>query len=237
MENTKDDVFLIERDHHQQPFLRKKISLTIPVCILLIVVFLTSAFLVSIISLYWTEGTICYVNNNDGEIKPRPVYYSRPKRSPASKKSNLPCSNIQCCTTGLDPTAPWNQSRLPTNVYPDEYQLELDIFRLNQGEDDYAGTVDILIGVRSPTYDIILHADTLRYSDIIVSQRSSPDNIPIAIDCVIPFPNTQTVVIHLREQLQVDNFYDVRIAFSRALSVHGTGIFENQFNIDQFGIE
>jgi hypothetical protein len=235
-------VFLIERDHHQQTFLRKKISLTIPVCILLIVVFLTSAFLVSIISLYWTEGTICYVNNNDGEIKPeqfkpRPVYYSRPKRSPVSKKNNLPCLAIECCTTSLDPTAPWNQSRLPTNVYPVEYQLELDIFRLNQGQDDYSGIVDILIEVRSPTKDIILHGDALLYSDIIISQRSSPDNIPIAVDCVISFPNTQTIVIHLQEQLQIGNLYDLRIAFFRALSIHGTGIFENQFNIDQFGIE
>lgn len=240
MENHKDDGLLFERDYHQPSFLRKKVSLTVPVCLLLIVVFLSSAFVVLTISFYWTGGAVCYVNNNDEQIKPeqstpRPVYYSRPKRSPTPKKNNVPCFAISCCTTFNSSTL-WTGNRLPTNVYPVEYLLELELFHLNEPTDQYSGTVDILIEVQSPTNDIILHGSQLLYSDVTVSQRSSPNSIPLTVDCILSYPETQTVTIHLVEQLQVGESYDVRIAFFRALSVHGTGIFENQFNTDQFGM-
>ncbi|UJR37678.1 hypothetical protein I4U23_030373 [Adineta vaga] len=143
---------------------------------------------------------------------------------------------IQCCTN-LNPESPWNQSRLPTNIYPIEYQLMLELFQLNQDNDQYSGTVDIVIEVRSPTYDIILHSDNSLYSDVIVSRRSDPTDEQINVNCMFTFPNTQTLVIHLEKELQVGFVYDVRIAFFRALSIHGTGLFENQFNKDQFGIE
>jgi hypothetical protein len=224
--NNDDEVILFERHYQKQSFLRKKISLTVPICVLLIVVFLSSIFIVSIISFYWTEGIVCHINNNE----------SRPKRSLTSKKVNLPCLNAECCTTPLDPNAPWNQSRLPTNIYPIDYQLALEFHYLNQNNDQYNGTVDIVIEVQSPTNDIILHG-VLLYSDFSVSQRSSSNNIPLTIDCVILFSDTQTVTIHLIEQLQIGYVYDVRISFFRALNIHGIGIFENQFNKDLFGSE
>ncbi|CAF5168956.1 unnamed protein product, partial [Rotaria magnacalcarata] len=133
-------------------------------------------------------------------------------------------------------SAPWSQSRLPKNVYPNEYQLTLELFELNEGEDEYSGTVDIVLEVRSSTYDIILHGEML-ISDVVVTQRSSPNNIPLNVDCVLPFPNTQTLTIHLTEQLQVGNLYDVRISFFRALSLHGTGIFEVPFTTDPSGLK
>jgi hypothetical protein len=234
-ENNDDEMILCEQHYQQRSFLRKKVSLTIPICVLLLIVFLSSVFIVSIISLYWTKGTVCYINNNEQTIKPRPVYNSRPKRSSTLKKANLPCMNIECCTTDLDPNTPWNQSRLPTNIYPDEYQLRLELYNLNENNYQYNGTVDIVIDIQSPTYDIILHGD-LNYSDISVSQRSS-SNIPLTIDCVILYPDTQTLTIHLIEQLQVGYVYDVRISFFRTLNVHGTGLFENEFNQDQYGVE
>ncbi|CAF2968141.1 unnamed protein product [Rotaria sp. Silwood2] len=240
MGTDKDDLILLEQNYQQRSFLHKKISLTIPVCALLFVVFVLSAFIVSTISLYWAEDTICYRSNNEliepDQPKPRPVYYSRPKRSLTLRKANLPCMSFDCCTTALDPNAPWNQSRLPTNVYPIDYQLILELSELNEGRDEYSGTVDIALEVRSRTNDIILHGDIL-LSDITVSQRSSPSSIPLTIDCVIVFPDTQTIIIHLVEQLEIGSTYDVRISFFRALSVHGTGIFENQFNKDPYGVQ
>jgi hypothetical protein len=235
MESDKDDVILFEREYPRRAFLRKKVSLTVPLCALLIVIFVLSAFIVSIISFYSTEGTVCYTNTSE-QTTSTPVFYSRSKRSPTIKKTNIPCIGFECCTTALDPNAPWNRTRLPTNVYPVEYELVLELFHLNEENDFYSGTIKILIEVQSPTYDIILHGDLL-YSDATVSQRSSPDNIQIPVDCIIPFPNTQTLIIHLTQQLQVGNSYDVHIAFLRALNVHGTGLFENQFNKDQFGLQ
>ncbi|CAF3461054.1 unnamed protein product [Rotaria sp. Silwood1] len=240
MESNKDDVILLEQIYQQRSFLHKKISLTLPICALLIVVFVLSAFIVSIFSLYWTQNTVCFVSNNEA-IKPdqpksRPVYYSRPKRSLTSRKADIPCFNFDCCRTSLNPNAPWNQSRLPTNVYPIDYQLTLELFELNEAHDEYSGTVDIVLEVRSATNDIILHGDLL-LSNVTVTQRASPNNIPLVVDCAVPFPNTQTLIIHLGEQLRVGFTYDLRISFFRALSVHGTGIFENQFNKDPYGIE
>jgi len=234
--NDDDEVILFERHYQKQSFLRKKISLTVPICVLLIVVFLSSTFIVSIISFYWTEGIVCHINNNEQINKPRTVYNSRPKRSLTSKKANVPCLDADCCTTPLDSNAPWNQSRLPTNIYPIDYQLSLEFHYLNQNNDQYNGTVNIVVEVQSPTNDIILHGD-LSYSDFSVSQRSNLNKIPLTVDCVILFSDTQTVTIHLIEQLQVGYTYDVRISFFRTLNIHGTGIFENQFNKDLFGSE
>ena len=237
METNKDDVILLEEIYHQQSFLRQKVSLTIPICALLVLVFLSSAFTVTVISLWRTEDVACYTNNDEqigaNQPVPKSIYYSRPKRSLTSRKVDLPCMDIECCD---DPNAPWNQTRLPLNVFPVEYQLELELFQLNEENNRYSGTVDIVIEVRSPTYDIILHGD-LSYSNFTVSQRSSPRNTLIPIDCVVLFPSTQTLTIRLTQQLEVDNLYDVRISFSQALSIHGTGIFESQFNKDQSGFE
>lgn len=237
MDDSKDDVILFEKDYPRQSFLRKKISLTIPVCILLIGIFLSSAFIVSVISFYWSDGVICYAKDNEqNQLEkqiPRPIYYSRPRRSATAKKANLPCMDMSCCSN-LNPVAPWNQSRLPTNLYPVEYQLMLELLHLNEENNQYGGTVDIVIEVESPTYDIILHGELL-YSDVIVSRRSNPNDVQMDVNCMFSFPNTQMLVIHLTEELKVGYTYDVRISFFRALNVHGTGIFESQFNKDQFG--
>jgi hypothetical protein len=242
MDSDKDDVVLFERDGHRRPFLRRKVSLTVPICVLLIVIFLTSALIVTTISFYWTQGTVCYIPKTEkpdpDQSASKPVYYSRPKRSPAApRKANVPCFSFDCCNSTLDPNAPWTQTRLPTTVYPIDYILTLDLFHLNEENDQYSGVVDIVLEVQSPTYDIILHGDGLLYSDVTVSQRSSPDSIQIPVYCIVPFPNTQTVIIHLANQLEIGSVYDVRISFFRALNVHGTGLFENQFNKDQFGFE
>ncbi|CAF1185650.1 unnamed protein product [Adineta ricciae] len=236
-DESKDDVLLFEQDYPRQCFLRKKISLTVPMCILLIGIFLSSAFIVSVISFYWSNGVICYAKDTEQnkleQPTPRPIYYSRPRRSVPVKKANLPCMDIGCCSN-LNPAAPWRQNRLPTNLYPVEYQLMLELFHLNEENDEYSGTVDIVIEVESPTYDIILHGDLL-YSDVIVSRRSSPDDVLMDVNCMFSYPNTQMLVIHLTEELKVGYTYDVRISFFRALNVHGTGLFESQFNKDQFG--
>jgi hypothetical protein len=243
MENNKDDdVILFERNYQQRSFLRKKVHLTLPICALLILVFISSILIVSIGSFYWTEGAVCYAENNEQTTpkeppQPRPVYISRPKRSPTLKKNNVPCLSTSCCTTPLGSNVPWKENRLPTAVYPVEYQLTLDLFKLNAEDDEYSGVVDILIEVRSATYDIVLHGADILISDVTVSQRSSPSNIQIPVDCVLSYPETQTFTIHLTQQVQVGPLYEVRIAFFRALNIHGTGLFEDQFNKDPFGIE
>jgi hypothetical protein len=236
MENQDDKVILLEQEYRQRSFLRRKVSLTIPICVLLMLIFLLSILIVSIGSFYWTQGAVCCVNNHEEIIKSRAIYHSRPKRSPALKKNNSPCLSLLCCQTNVGPNIPWTQNRLPTNIYPVEYQLTLSLYNLIQDNNQYNGTIDILIEVQSPTLDIILHAD-LYITDVTVSQRSSPNDIPLVVDCAVPYQNTQTLAIHLTQQLQVGLFYDVRIAFYRTLNIHGIGLFENQFNKDQYGIE
>ncbi|CAF1347913.1 unnamed protein product [Adineta steineri] len=240
MEGSQDDLLIMDHDYSRRLFLRKKISLTTSTCVLLIMIFFSSLFVVSITSFYLTESPICYVTNNVEKVKSeeptaRPIYISRPKRSLTPKKVEL-CMNPGCCPN-LDPTAPWEKPRLPTNVYPEDYQLELSLFQLNQPTDTYSGAIDIVLGVRSPTNEIILHADGLLYSDVFVTKRSSPNDTQLNVECIVPFPNTQTVVIRVTEQLEKDVTYDVKISFFRALNIHGTGLFESQFNKDQFGLQ
>lgn len=230
MEDSPYEVLDFRVERPKRSFLLRKISLTIPVCVLLIAVFLLSALVITIVSFYWIDGTICHVDDQQLITEPRS------KRSLALKKTNSLCVSALCCSGTHGPIVPWTETRLPTNLYPVDYQLTLALYQLNQTNDQYKGTVDIVIDVRSPTNEIVLHTDVDVYvSDIIVSQRSNPNDVNLTVDCALPGQNTQTLRIFLWEQLQVGFTYDVRISFNRNLSIHGTGIFENQFNKNQFG--
>ena len=238
MGKQRYEMFGFEEQDRQQSFLRKKISLTIPICVLLIVVFLLSALLVTIVAFYWIDGTICHVESSTGIIQPKRVHHSRPKRSSTLEKANARCLAPLCCSAQQSPPTPWTDTRLPTNIYPIEYQLTLYLYELNEDNDQYNGTVDIVIEVRSPTYEIILHNDIqVTITDIIVSRRSNPNDTMLNVDCGIPSQNTQTLRIYMKEELQVGYTYDVRIFFHRNLHVHGTGIFESQFNKYQDRVE
>ena len=228
MENNPYEVLDFRVERPKRSFLRRKISLTIPVCVLLIAIFLLSALVVTIVSFYWIDGTICQVDDQQLIAEPRS------KRSSVLKNANSLCLSALCCSGTHGPIAPWTETRLPTNLYPVDYQLTLELYQLNEINDQYHGTVDIVIDVRSATNEIVLHTDAL-VSDIIVSQRSNPNDVNLTVDCALPYQNTQTLRIFLVEQLQVGFTYDVRISFNRSLSIHGTGIFENQFNKNQGG--
>ena len=242
MKTSMDREILIDHDPHPRSFLRKKIHLTIPACTLLIVVFLSSAFIVALSTLYWTPVTICYAGSQEQVTEkplatpPAPAHH-RSKRSSGLQARTVPCFGFGCCTTSLDPNKPWTNARLPTTIYPIDYQLSLDLFKLNQPDDDYVGFIIIVIEIRSPTSDVILHGMDLSYSEVSVYQHSNANKTEVPVDCVIPFPATETLIIHLAEQLQVGFLYDVRIGFSRKLTVHGTGLFEIQFDKSPSSIE
>jgi hypothetical protein len=242
MKHSMDREILFEREPHPRSFLRKKIHLTLPACTLLIVIFLSSAFIVALSTLYWAPVTVCYADNHATTpakplASPPSSAPHRSKRSSALATRAIPCFGFGCCTTLLDANTPWTNSRLPTTIYPIDYQLSLDLFKLNRPEDDYTGVIVIVIEIRSPTSDIILHGMDLSYSEVSVYQHSNPNNTEVPVDCVIPFPATETLIIHLEEQLQVGYLYDVRIEFSRTLTVHGTGLFEIQFDKSPSSIE
>ena len=239
MESMKDGAFLLERDYRQRSLLHRKVRLTIPVCVLLVVVFFLSTTIVALVSYYRTGGTACYVQNDRLAViqaEPKRNYISRPKRNLPVAKPRLPCFGFECCETSVDTSKPWEKPRLPTNVYPIEYQLTLEIYNLNKPNDTYSGEIIIVVDILAPTSDIILHGVELFYSEITVARHYDANRTDIPVDCVIPFPATETLVIHLGQRLEVGSVYDVRILFSRALNIHGTGIFEVQFNKDQFGL-
>ena len=238
MASVKDNVFLLERDYHQRPLLHRKIHLTIPVCVLLVIVFFSSATIVSLVSYYRTGSPVCYVENDRPIPAARPRnYISRPKRSLPVINSRLPCFGFGCCSTPLDPSKPWENSRLPKNVNPIEYQLTMEMYKLNEPTDTYSGDITIVVEILAPTAEIILHGVDLLYSEVSVAQHYDANRTDIPVECVIPFPATETLIIHVGKQLAVGTTYDVRILFFRALNIRGTGIFELQFNKDQFGLE
>ena len=233
MEEHDEKLILLE----DQTFLRRKISLTVPICALLITIFLTSALIVTVVAFYWTEDAVCFINNNEQTIKSKPVYYSRPKRGTTLKEAKSLCIGSRCCSTSIGSNVPWTENRLPNTIYPLQYQLKLELYNLNQPTDQYNGTVDIVIEVGSATYDIVLHGYDLFYSNITVSERVDSDNVSLTVDCSIPDTIAKTLTIHLVEELKVGSIYDVRISFYRDLNVHGTSLFENQFKKDQYGSE
>jgi hypothetical protein len=243
MEQEKDDALLLLNDNEQaRSLLRRKIRLTLPICLLLIFVFALSAIIVSFVSYIWFDSFVCTRTTYQvDQARPRPelkpIDTARGKRSLSSRKINIPCFGFQCCVTPLDPSEPWKHTRLPKHIQPIDYQLELDLFQLNQPTDLYSGQVIIIVEIKSATADIVLHGMDLIYSDVSVTQHDNINRTDMAVECVIPFPATQTLIIHLSEQLRVGVTYDIRIRFSRTLNIHGTGLFEIQFNKDQYGIE
>lgn len=240
MKNLRDDVLLLEQNHRSQSFLQQKIRLTVPICVLLIIVFISSAIIVSFVSYYWIGESICYARNEQQITDMRSidiVEIPREKRSLSEKKSKMPCFGFECCTSPLDPDKPWEKPRLPDHIQPEDYQLYLEVHNLSQPTDIYKGDLTIVIDVRKSTQDIILHAVNLLYEDITVTEHDNPVLPGISVECAIVFPLTETLIIHLSESLKEGVRYNLNIKFFRALSVHGTGLFELQFNKDQYGSE
>lgn len=237
MKHLKDDVLLLDQTRHSQPFLQQKVRLTVPICALLVTVFVSSAIIVSFVSYYWIGESICYIRNEQqiNDIRSdNVVEMPRPKRSLPEKA--VPCFGFDCCTSSLNPDKPWEKSRLPDHIQPEEYQLTLQLDNLTRPTDIYQGEVIIVADVRKPTTEIILHGVDLLYTDVTVTQHDNPDLPGATVECVIPFPATETLIIHLNESLK-EGRYNIKIAFFRALNVHGTGLFELQFNKDQYGLE
>lgn len=241
MGNQRDDTFLLENTKRSTSFLQQKIRLTIPVCILLIFVFVSSAIIVSFVSYYWIGESVCALRSEQGFVREiqavDPPIKSRSKRDVSEEKKETPCFGFACCTTPLDPDRPWEKPRLPDRIQPVDYQLRLELYQLNQPTDTYSGDITIVVDVRTETADIILHALDLLYSEVTVTEHDKPDTTSITVECVIPFPATETLIIHLAEKLKVGTRYNLRIKFFQALSIHGTGIFEIQYNKDQYGIQ
>lgn len=222
-------------DDEKQSFFQKKIHITLPICYILINIFLSLIFIITAGSFYWKDSTVCVINNNNDE-QIRPVYYSRPKRSLESKTSRSVCFSALCCKYTFGEEPPWTENRLPTNVVPIDYQLSLEMHNLTQSTDEYNGTIVIVLEIRSNTSDIVLHAD-LTILDVQLSLHGSENHSSIAVDCALAYKSTQTLRIYLKQLLIAGETYDLRISFKRALNVHGTGLFENQFNTDLDSIQ
>ena len=228
-------------DDEKQSFFQKKIYITLPICYILINIFLSLVFIITVGSFYWKDSTVCVINNNnnnnDEQTMPsRPVYYSRPKRSLESKTSRSVCFDARCCEYTFGEESPWTENRLPTNVFPIDYKLSLEMHNLTQSTDEYNGTIDIILEIRSNTSDIVLHAD-LTILDVQLSLHGSEHHSSIAVDCALAYKSTQTLRIYLKQLLIAGETYDLRISFKQALNVHGTGLFENQFNTDLDSIQ
>lgn len=225
---------VVDDENRRKSFLQRKVRLTTSACLLLFVVFATSTIVAAIVSHCWLNDVRC----KSKRIEIEPV--SRSKRDlPVEEKKQqrlLPCSNIECCTN-LDAAKPWTKNRLPNTINPVDYQLSLTLDTLNDPEDEYDGQITIVAEVVEPTRDIILHGSMFRYPTIAIYPHGTENRTEYPIDCFFPFPATDTLVIHMKQNLLPNVRYDIYIEFSRPLNSQATGVFELEFNRDRYGVE
>ena len=238
MEKASSEFFPFENEikDSNRSFLNRKVRLTIPAAFLLLMIFFTSISVTVLFMLTSTVSEVGPTQNRDETIEPMKISREKRDLSPVNSAKIL-CFRILCCETPLDSNEPWKANRLPTTVKPIDYKLNLELFKLNGSEDEYEARLNIIVQVLQPTSDIIVHATNFRYSDINIRQHDGVNRSDIPFDCAIPYPATQTLVLHLKEQLKVGFYYDVLISFSRPLNTYGTGLFELPFNRDPYGIE
>ena len=86
------------------------------------------------------------------------------KTSPAAVE---PTSTIGPTTPG---TEVWWKVRLPLNIVPDHYDVELNI---DLDKSEFSGNVTILVIVREPTENVLVHVNKMNITSASVEKASS----------------------------------------------------------------
>ncbi|XP_041041651.1 aminopeptidase Q-like isoform X1 [Carcharodon carcharias] len=131
---------------------------------------------------------------------------------------------------------PWNNSRLPSNLFPSHYQLELWPKQVPGQDGLYflIGQANVTVMCREETEIILIHSQHLNYSGVTVTVAGSPSDAKLR-----PTPNIQDIwvefendylVIELDGKLETGQEYIIQTNYSGHLDENLTGLFIRRYS-------
>uniref|UniRef100_UPI00398E6FDA aminopeptidase Q-like isoform X3 n=1 Tax=Pristiophorus japonicus TaxID=55135 RepID=UPI00398E6FDA len=144
-------------------------------------------------------------------------------------------------STSLMPTVtdrwgPWNNSRLPTNLIPRHYQLELwpQLVPGQERPNSFTGQVNVTVMCREETEIILIHSHLLNYSGVTITATGSPLGVelhpsPDIQDTWHNFQN-QYLVINLDGKLVPGQEYTIQTNYSGQLNDVSAGLFISSYS-------
>ncbi|XP_067839089.1 aminopeptidase N-like [Heptranchias perlo] len=133
-------------------------------------------------------------------------------------------------------TGLWNNTRLPSNLIPSHYQLELwPRLEPEQGElYNLIGQVNVTVMCREETEVILIHSHQLNYSGVTITATGSPLGAELRptpdIQDTWLEPENQYLVIELDGKLQPGHEYIIQINYSGRLGEKVTGLFISHYS-------
>eukprot|EP01027_Heterolobosea_sp_BB2_P001403 GEZU01002139.1.p1 GENE.GEZU01002139.1~~GEZU01002139.1.p1 ORF type:complete len:564 (-),score=107.25 GEZU01002139.1:389-2080(-) len=103
-------------------------------------------------------------------------------------------------------TGPWENVRLPTNVYPTHYRLNMNT---NMSGFHFNAHIEIDIEVTAPTKYILVHSLELQINSVSLVQRneaSSSSQSVVTIDKFEIFPENEFLVVFLPKEIEIGKY-------------------------------
>ncbi|XP_034249153.1 uncharacterized protein LOC117650017 [Thrips palmi] len=124
-----------------------------------------------------------------------------------------------------EPPQVTNDWLLPADLWPDNYNLAVDVTLADVDTSSFTGTVAITLSVVAATNKIVLHShESLTVSNARVVQANN--NVPVAVVGTPDFEaKRQFLTINLQDQLQVGTKYIVSLAFTGPLKKDLAGLY------------
>ncbi|KAF1751076.1 hypothetical protein GCK72_017628 [Caenorhabditis remanei] len=111
-------------------------------------------------------------------------------------------------------------TRLPTNLYPLEYTLNLTTFlpgyawEANERDLSFEGTVFIKLGVNETTNKVVLHSDSLEIYNAVVNDINSSN---LTVTTWEAFPEDQFIILYLNREVNPNEQFEIIVNFSGKL--------------------
>ncbi|XP_072453213.1 aminopeptidase Q isoform X2 [Notamacropus eugenii] len=145
----------------------------------------------------------------------------------------------------LQPSSePWKHPRLPSDVVPLHYDLELWVHlqpnQVQQSSKVFCGQVNITVKCVSPTTRVLIHSVSLNYKGAKVlgplpeglgADREQGPVGQVAVNNLWKFPEMEYLVMELKETLKPGRHYVLQLNFSGFVNqTHRDGLFRNLYS-------
>ena len=148
------------------------------------------------------------------------------------KFANIKSLNVSYCPELINPQPikyPWYESRLPTSIYPINYDLYF-LLPLWGDKSIYDGIVETTIGVdpAKPTNLIIMHMSFNEYP--VLLNITDKNGKLVEMDCMGEYQENSFLILRTKNNLTSENGpYKVKLFFISSLSDFESGLFEFNF--------
>lgn len=124
---------------------------------------------------------------------------------------------------GVQP--PWTYPRLPTNIIPSHYDIEINI--LNFNDDSYDGLVSIIVDIKQPVDTFILHK---KYIETTIEALTDKEGNELEIGCYGVYEKNDYYIFRTPYPVEVDSApLTIRFKYTGFLDKSQSGIFELNF--------